>query len=200
MGDQGLREALEELCDEADIRRSVYGRLDSESIGNGDLTTMQIRGLLAAHPAESVPRGAFDVAYNIVNQIADVYQVPVDVRQATNDRCWEFAAELIAQFAAAPGPVIDREALVQALARSFHRNDNCAEDWDGLEPIAVLAYLDEARLSADAVMKLARPMPTRGQIAEAIEAAAQYSDGLLVEGHAPDFTEAVLELLNGSTQ
>lgn len=34
-------------------------------------------------------------ARNIVSQLADLWQVPVDVRQATNDRCDEFTARLI---------------------------------------------------------------------------------------------------------
>lgn len=43
-------------------------------------------------------RTAFDVGRNIVNQLADLWQVPVDVRQATNDDCWEFAERLISEY------------------------------------------------------------------------------------------------------
>jgi hypothetical protein len=59
------------------------------------------------HLEGATPRKAFDVAYNIVNQLADLWEVPVDIRQATNDRCWEFAAGLIE----GATPAIDREAL-----------------------------------------------------------------------------------------
>lgn len=42
------------------------------------------------------PRTAEDIGYNIVNQLGDLWEVPVDVRQATNDRCWAFASGLVA--------------------------------------------------------------------------------------------------------
>lgn len=58
------------------------------------------------------PRKAFDVGYNIVNQLADLWEVPVDVRQATNDQCWDFAAKLVASAA----PQVDREAVGRAIA------------------------------------------------------------------------------------
>lgn len=47
------------------------------------------------------PRAAFDVGRNIVNQLADLWKVPVDVRQATNDDCWDFAERLIEEYTAA---------------------------------------------------------------------------------------------------
>lgn len=38
------------------------------------------------------------VAYNIVNQLGDLWNVPVDVRQATNDEADEFVAGLLRRF------------------------------------------------------------------------------------------------------
>lgn len=48
------------------------------------------------HLTPQPSRTAEAVGYNIVNQLADLWEVPVDVRQATNDRCWTFAAKLVA--------------------------------------------------------------------------------------------------------
>jgi hypothetical protein len=67
---------------------------------------------------QETPRKAFDAGYNIVNQLADLWEVPVDVRQATNDRCWEFAAVLVASAAPHPRPVVDREALMVAMGQA----------------------------------------------------------------------------------
>jgi hypothetical protein len=81
------------------------------------LDRQTVRDLLAVLEASKPepPRKAFDVGYNIVNQLADLWEVPVDVRQATNDRCWEFASKLVASAApdveALKPVVVDREAL-----------------------------------------------------------------------------------------
>jgi hypothetical protein len=50
MTDHTLREALTNLCDDADRARSITGTLNKAAWGNGDLTTAQVRGLLEMHP------------------------------------------------------------------------------------------------------------------------------------------------------
>lgn len=78
-------------------------------------TRVALEAALPHLRVQETPRKAFDVGYNIVNQLADLWEVPVDVRQAANDRCWEFAAELVASAAPLPRPVVDREALREAI-------------------------------------------------------------------------------------
>jgi hypothetical protein len=53
---------------------------------------------------------AEDVGRNIVNQLADLWHVPVDVRQATNDQTWAFAADLVRSAFPAPPPEPERSA------------------------------------------------------------------------------------------
>lgn len=84
----------------------------------------------------------------------------------------------------APRPVLDRERVAVVLAR--------------------LTGVDtrEGRRLADAILELARPMPTREQISEAILAAWLVQAELKVEAspveHCRTLADAVLALLNGS--
>jgi hypothetical protein len=54
-------------------------------------------GLRARHETRlaNLPIKVPFVAQNIVNQLADLWEVPVDLRQATNDRCDQFVSRLI---------------------------------------------------------------------------------------------------------
>lgn len=160
----------------------------------------------------------FDVAYNIVNQLGDLWEVPVDRRQETNDRAWVFATTLIEQFDSGlrdaiqalaadwrsqphdpdstaitvmrhcgaqlasaladhpargaleaadplPGsrPLLDRKA-VQYLLMNF-RSGALRDSVSG-PPGSASARLDA---TADAVLELARPMPTRQQLAMVLD-------------------------------
>lgn len=104
--------------------------------------------LLAAHRAGPDPqpiRSAASVGYNIVNQLADLWEVPVDVRQATNDRCWTFVEQLVA--AAVPHPTREQVARVmheQRMGHSFQGsgcNQICSARYFGYAD-AVLALLN----------------------------------------------------------
>lgn len=162
----------------------------------------------ARQPSDAAVEAA-DAAHDIVNQLGDLWHVPVDVRQASNDLADEFVARLInsltigsaavaseqlvsdtirdslafednlprghllvqiANRAAhllfqrevitlqaayrvdAPRALLDREAVHQAIA------DNVWPTVDGVEIIEAVP----------AVMELARPMPTREQIAQVL--------------------------------
>lgn len=60
-------------------------------------------------------RTAFDLGYNIVNQLGDQWQVPVDVRQASIDRCWAFVTNLLEEFVAGQGKSSSDQGLREAL-------------------------------------------------------------------------------------
>lgn len=68
-------------------------------------------------------RRASDVGYNIVNQLADLWEVPVAVRQATNDRCWDFAAGLVAT--AAEPSLNTRHPVGRRGVPGIHHADDC---------------------------------------------------------------------------
>lgn len=58
-------------------------------------TVQAMQGRAEASLEGDEPRMPMDTARNIVNQLADLWTVPVDVRQATNDHCDRFVATLI---------------------------------------------------------------------------------------------------------
>lgn len=247
MSDQTLRESV------AAQMRAAADNYQISTIGPGD--ARQIADLLDAPVPAQVERdratathsAPFDVAYNIVNQLGDLWNVPVDVRQASNDRCWAFAAGLISAFVAkqpaparveitdeaamaaarvlggpnppamhveaarealeaalpllGPRPLLDREAVRTELIQ--FGIDLKMED---LHPEVGASEMVDRRV--DAVLRLARPMPTREEIAR-----AQYNQdvaesrqvpndwdnaGDIVRGAYLNAADAVLALLNGS--
>lgn len=60
-------------------------------------------------------RTAFDLGYNIVNQLGDQWQVPVDVRQASIDRCWAFVTNLLEEYVAGQVKSSSDQGLREAL-------------------------------------------------------------------------------------
>lgn len=98
-------------------------------------------------------------AQNIVNQLADLWNVPVDVRQATNDRADKFVSQFF------PAPVLDR-----AEAREVIRKALNTALFNAGHPAASTGWSpsEEVDKAVDDVMKLARPIPTREEIAKVL--------------------------------
>lgn len=86
-------------------------------------------------------------------------------------------------------PLLDREATTRAIEAASSRNDHI------IGRTYVEAYAD---VFADAVMELARPMPTRKEIEEAISDELD-GEGVVSYGLAPKLTARVMDLLNSES-
>lgn len=167
------------------------------------LPKAELLGLLAAHPAEPAPdRQPSDAAVEAAAKAS--YEVLASVWRwldlsdsEKNMRRQRARAALVAAYRVdAPRPLLDREATTRAIEAASSRNDHI------IGRTYVEAYAD---VFADAVMELARPMPTREQIATAI-------DPVAFDAHKSDESydnrrklalsdaAAVLALLNGADQ
>lgn len=184
-------------CDEAEAHECLHWREAVRDVGVLSAAGV-FREVDGTRPqptpeAEGGPfRTSVDVAHNIVNQLGDLWHVPVDVRQASNDLADEFVAKLVARTPVAePAPVASEQLMSDAIRDSLAFEDDMPR---GHLLVQIANRAAHALVQKGAV----RPLPTREQIAEAIEGAAQYSDGLSVEGHAPDFADAVLALMGGA--
>lgn len=119
---------------------------------------------------------------------SDVWQ-RMHASEQESKRAWmRFALEAATPLLV-PRPLLDREAVRRALVRSDYNPDAALPD-------AHWVHAQQVRGLADAVMELARPMPTDVQIHEAIDSA--------LDSHAYDnvpiakITVALLALLNGA--
>jgi len=59
---------------------------------------------------------------------------------------------LLAAHPAEPAPVASRERVAEVLAKAFHQSDSNTDEWYELDPIAQVAYLDEATQCTDALL------------------------------------------------
>jgi hypothetical protein len=197
MSDQSLRAALEKLADElrwkGDMRPWQEGGGPDAYDGGLDDAAAKIRAVLAAHPVEPAPvvtdEAVQDLHAGVVTQFRRHGQYALaDARAAL-----ETAAPLLG-----PRPLLDQQALAKAindvavstgLAKYF--KSGTAADPSDVEEFVF------------AVTEVARPMPTREQIAEVITARTLVEDELfgLTPGtveHSRALAAAVLALLNGA--
>lgn len=140
MNEQSLRRALEALA-------ADYATIDAE----------QITDLLAAHPAEPAPvvtdEAVQDLHAGVVTQFRRHGQYTLaDARAAL-----EAAAPLLG-----PRALLDRGAALSAMIAHIYEDGDTAVVRQGL-PSQEWTLLS---LAADAVMELARPMPTQAQLAD----------------------------------
>lgn len=132
-------EAIEAVAGHFYTMRSgiAWSQIDPKSSVALNYRRWAAEGLEAAQPfmRPQSSRKAEDVGRNIVNQLADLWGVPVDIRQATNDRCWAFAAELVASASANRDAVIagfiaQREEYVRVLRQCVDA-DSDYHRWQG---------------------------------------------------------------------
>lgn len=221
MSDQSLRAALEKLLTE--FRKEYPKRAPAWAY-----VTMlgMLADLLAAHPAEPAPvvtdeavRDWSDEAFAVLAEATGLSTF-VDGLEQNAGMCDDSGLLYLRGVASRLGglasllgsrPLLDREAATKhlyALLRDAEQRDRDALDklgWVG----SVMPGVPEDKLRThcaalvDAVIEMARPMPTQEQIAEAITARALVEDESF--GPAPGTVEhsralaaAVLALLNGA--
>lgn len=195
MSDQSLRDALEELT--ADLRSQPHDP-DSTAVTVMRHVGAQLAGLLAAHPAEPAP---------VVTDEA----VRVAANAFYQDAGWEGVDELEgAELAAAvrgmrtaleaAAPLLGPRSLLNrddVCSRLVHFGAEVRGRKGAWQPATTLGD------AVDAVMELARPMPTREQIATALDPTAFVARKDDASYHnrrwlALRDADTVLALLNGS--
>jgi len=154
MSDQSLREALEQICDD-------YSAIDVE----------MLRETLAAHPAEPAPVVTGEA---VVAADRAFWEHPASHGQNTAARHRAIRASLEAAAPLlGPRPLLDREEARVVAREAITAEVNSWPDDAGLpyfpadlHPATTMQRL--ANPAVDAVMGLARPMPTREQIGSAV--------------------------------
>lgn len=203
-----LREALEKLAVEwanMDCRvdlpeNAQWGEGCAQGYSNAAADLLR---LLAAHPVEPA-REPSDAAVEaaLVEDQPSWHKIPEDLRSELRLRM--HAALEAAYRVDAPRPFLDREAVADAIDRHY--------DEDVYMPI----YPEDGSrcigsAAADAVMELARPMPTREQIAAGIHKAFDHPNaeacpitstgwhecGYIAQSN--QLADAVMDLLNGES-
>lgn len=204
----GLREALEQLLADREVK------------SKGTIPNHQIRELLAAHPAEPAPvvtdavtfqaMRAFDgkAGYSKLERLRAALeaaapllgpQPQVGVVHVQHADAEEYArifnlgfAEAVEQYVDGSRSLLNREAVRDAIA-------------DELDGEGVVSYGLAPKLTGR-VMELARPIPTREQIACRLDGAAFVEDGYHATAgakrrrdYALEKADAVLALLNGES-
>jgi len=189
MSDQSLRDALEKRL----------STLPVMAYGNGymveALPKAELLGMLAAHPAEPAPvvtDEAVEAAASVVAEAASRHwESYSDEVRASLAHTWEARAREALEAAApllGPRPLLDREAVAKRLAGIIH--DRQDQMIDG-------HIEDDADALADAVMELARPMPTREQI-EAVVRKTIFAHFGTFTGAVTAITDDLVALLNGA--
>lgn len=172
MSEQSLRDALEQKL----------ATTDGWAVSNEFLL-----GLLAAHPAEPAPvvtDEAVEAAYQAYSDDTSV-SIHDGLRNAL-----EAAAPLLG-----PRPLLDRETMLRAIV--------AASEPEGSDNIMGREYVENyADVFADAVLKLARPMPTREQIDPFLQEWRVRPPGQPTQQEAINYRRkmrnALLALLNGA--
>jgi hypothetical protein len=182
MSDQSLRAGIEELA--ADLRSQPHDP-DSTAVTVMRHVGAQLAGLLAAHPAAPAPVVTDDAvirAHDVLQERwGPVSAVPIlhsDIRTML-----EAVAPLFG-----PRPLLDEAEVSSCIGEAavqFARSSGSAD-----------ACHDAVKPAVDAVMEMARPMPTREQIAEAMREACSVDSGRVVTWE--DAADAVLALVNGA--
>jgi hypothetical protein len=119
-------------------------------------------------------------ALRVAVEKVDDYDVDAGDEVPRSDLCKVLyaARDLLAAHPAEPAPVADPARITEVMAMSFHKYDLSDLDWDGLDPIARLAYTDEARLHATALLAAGVFRSEAEVKAEALEEAAELRHGI----------------------
>lgn len=180
MSDQSLRAALEQKL----------ATTDGWTVSNEFLL-----GLLAAHPAEPAQVVSDEAASShgpAVRAIASEFMARYKGTPDPDEFALNAAqAGLLAALPLlGPRPLLDREAALQAIV--------AASEPEGSDNIMGREYVENyADVFADAVLKLARPMPTRDQVEAAVRKTIFAYFGTY-ERPVELITDDVTALLNGA--
>jgi hypothetical protein len=197
MSDQSLRDALEVLA--AD-RESPNGAVPNDYV----IAPYEIRDLLAAHPVEPAASdySQEEIAAKVADRVphADMDGFTLSERLRIGKAVAPLFSELLG-----PRPLLDREAVFRRLHEASMCACNGTVEWAAdSEPHR--KHIERYNQLTDAVVEMARPMPTREQLFQYLHEVTGCicdltEDSDWARGHRQvwyERTDKLLALLNGT--